>query len=95
MLHHQPNGKRSAGLTELLFSLHTVHLVQLHDAARPVSAGAAPPAAETEAAERPRRHEPASLNTGQGGASSPKPNPTQTGGGTTRLTTASSNQHGN
>uniref|UniRef100_A0A8D0AQD3 Nonsense-mediated mRNA decay factor n=1 Tax=Sander lucioperca TaxID=283035 RepID=A0A8D0AQD3_SANLU len=39
-----------------------VYLVELHDAARPVGAGAAPPAAETEAAARPRRHEPAALN---------------------------------
>lgn len=38
-----------------------VHLVQLHDAARPVGAGAAPPAAEAEAAARSRRHEPAAL----------------------------------
>lgn len=39
-----------------------VNLVELHDAAGPVGTGAAPPAAEAEAAARSRRHEPASLN---------------------------------
>lgn len=48
-----------------------VYLVQLHDAAWPLGAGAAPPAAETEAAARPRRHEPASLNAGRGGTLCP------------------------
>lgn len=42
-----------------------VDLVELHDAAGPVGAGAAPPAAEAEAAARSRRHEPASLNGSQ------------------------------
>lgn len=38
-----------------------VNLVELYDAARSVCAGAAPDAAETEAAARPRQHEPATL----------------------------------
>lgn len=44
------------------FSSSAVDLVELHDAAGPVGVGAAPPAAETEAAARSRRHEPAPLN---------------------------------
>ncbi|TRZ04236.1 hypothetical protein DNTS_029924 [Danionella cerebrum] len=38
-----------------------IHLVELHDAARTVCTGAATDAAETEAAARPRKHEPATL----------------------------------
>lgn len=42
-------------------SLSTVNLVELYDAAWSVCSGAAPDAAETEAAARPRQHEPATL----------------------------------
>lgn len=45
----------------LSFVLSAVHLVQLHDAAGPVGPGAAPPAAEAEAAARSWRHEPPPL----------------------------------
>ena len=54
--------KKSFVLNVLFVSSPAVDLVELHDAAGPVGAGAAPPAAETEAAARSRRHEPASLN---------------------------------
>lgn len=45
----------------VLLSLYVVNLVELYDAARSVCAGAAPDATETEAAARPRQHEPATL----------------------------------
>lgn len=41
--------------------LSAVNLVELYDAARSVCSGAAPDAAETEAAARPRQHEPTTL----------------------------------
>lgn len=70
-----------------------VDLVQLHDAAGPVGAGAAPPAAEAEAAARSRHHESASLNAGRGGALCPnhtEPPPGEMGGKTRSLTKTSS-----
>ncbi len=44
-----------------LLPISTVNLVELYDAAWSVCSGAAPDAAETEAAARPRQHEPATL----------------------------------
>lgn len=56
-------GAGPGGVASTLSLSPAVHLVQLHDAAGPVCAGAAPPPAEAEAAARSRHHEPAPLST--------------------------------
>lgn len=92
LLKFQPRAHVAVLALTLLYS-SAVHLVQLHDAAWPVGAGTAPPAAEAEAATRSRRHESASLNAGPGGALCPNQTespPGEMGGKTRSLTKTSS-----